>query len=281
MLDTFPGNSLRFLNRKGMCSFAAKLPADRWTHVVGVYSASAQIMKLYVDGDEVAALNGEPFPPMSRTQVPLCVGIDPEGGNRFHGAILRAAVYRRALTPDEVRSRAMTPDAPTPTGAIGEWRFAAEPRAAIEPVQGELALKRGGPPAWRQFAGEFQGEAQAPDSPWSLWYRQPAANWNEALPVGNGHLGAMVFGGITTERIQFNEHTVWTGRPHSYARQGAVEHLPEIRRLLQEGRALERPGLAAQAEAAPQENHTRTRPRNKAGCWGVLTLLSFNIISAT
>ena len=45
----------------------------------------------------------------------------------------------------------------------------------------------------------------------TLWYRQPACNWNEALPVGNGRMGAMVFGGVTNERIQFNEQTLWTG----------------------------------------------------------------------
>src|ERR1700730_13343680 len=44
-----------------------------------------------------------------------------------------------------------------------------------------------------------------------LWYRQPAAGWNEALPIGNGRLAAMVFGGIETERIQLNEETIWAG----------------------------------------------------------------------
>ena len=73
-----------------------------------------------------------------------------------------------------------------------------------------------------------------------LWYTRPAKTWTEALPVGNGQMGAMVFGGINTERIQFNEHTVWTGQPHDYAHEGAVKALPEIRRLLQEGRAAER-----------------------------------------
>ena len=54
-----------------------------------------------------------------------------------------------------------------------------------------------------------------------LWYDAPAAQWVEALPVGNGRLGAMVFGGIARERIQFNEATLWTGGPHDYARPGA------------------------------------------------------------
>lgn len=44
-----------------------------------------------------------------------------------------------------------------------------------------------------------------------LWYKQPAQEWIEALPVGNGHLGAMVFGGVGTERIQPNEESLWVG----------------------------------------------------------------------
>jgi alpha-L-fucosidase 2 len=44
-----------------------------------------------------------------------------------------------------------------------------------------------------------------------LWYKQPAKQWNEALPIGNGRLGGMVFGGVANERIQLNEDTVWAG----------------------------------------------------------------------
>ena len=45
-----------------------------------------------------------------------------------------------------------------------------------------------------------------------LWYRAPAATWNEALPVGNGRLGAMVFGGVAQERLQLNEDSIWAGQ---------------------------------------------------------------------
>ncbi|RME95973.1 MAG: glycoside hydrolase family 95 protein [Verrucomicrobia bacterium] len=87
--------------------------------------------------------------------------------------------------------------------------------------------------------------AARPDSPWLLWYRQPAAKWVEALPVGNGRLGAMVFGGVARERIQFNEDTLWAGEPRSYAHKGAVRFLPRIRQLLAEGRQREAEQLAA------------------------------------
>ena len=78
----------------------------------------------------------------------------------------------------------------------------------------------------------------------TLWYRQPAKLWVEALPVGNGRMGAMVFGGIARERIQFNEQTVWTGQPHNYAHPGAYQSLDRIRQLLYEGKQAEAEALA-------------------------------------
>jgi alpha-L-fucosidase 2 len=69
-----------------------------------------------------------------------------------------------------------------------------------------------------------------------LWYDKPAYDWTEALPVGNGRLGAMVYGGISKEKIQFNEETLWSGQPHDYAHQGAWEVLDELRQLLWDGK---------------------------------------------
>ena len=51
-----------------------------------------------------------------------------------------------------------------------------------------------------------------------LWYRKPAQQWVEALPIGNGRLGAMVFGDPKVEHLRVNEETIWTGKPHDYAR---------------------------------------------------------------
>lgn len=93
-----------------------------------------------------------------------------------------------------------------------------------------------------QVAGGAPGQ---PDARLSLWYRQPAARWVEALPVGNGRLGAMVFGGIRRERIQFNEQTLWNGEPHEYQHPGARNSLPAIRELLFQGRQKEAEDLAA------------------------------------
>lgn len=67
-----------------------------------------------------------------------------------------------------------------------------------------------------------------------LWYRQPARNWNEALPIGNGRIGAMVFGGVNEELIQLNEESLWSGGPvNPNPNPGAVKYLPQIRKALE------------------------------------------------
>ena len=78
----------------------------------------------------------------------------------------------------------------------------------------------------------------------SLWYKQPAQKWVEALPIGNGRLGGMIFGGITNEHLQFNENTLWTGHPHEYQHEGAAKFLPQIRQLLWDGKQKEAEELA-------------------------------------
>ncbi|MEQ6120696.1 glycoside hydrolase family 95 protein [Reichenbachiella sp. MALMAid0571] len=78
-----------------------------------------------------------------------------------------------------------------------------------------------------------------------LWYNQAASNWLEALPMGNGRLGAMVHGGVSQEHIQFNEETLWTGKPRFYAHQGASKYLKEIRQLLFNGKQQEAQDLMA------------------------------------
>jgi alpha-L-fucosidase 2 len=65
-----------------------------------------------------------------------------------------------------------------------------------------------------------------------LWYRQPAERWVEALPVGSGRLGAMVFGGVASERLALNEDTLWSGGPRDWDNPGARDVLPEARRLI-------------------------------------------------
>ena len=93
------------------------------------------------------------------------------------------------------------------------------------------------------FVISCSNEHQSPNN-LKLWYLQPALQWTEALPVGNGRLGAMVYGGVAQEHIQFNEETLWTGEPHDYANAGAAEYLDEIRQLLLAGKQREAEELA-------------------------------------
>lgn len=91
------------------------------------------------------------------------------------------------------------------------------------------------------FASVFAQTSAPADT---LWYRAPARTWTEALPVGNGRLGAMVFGGTAVERIQFNDSDVWTGQPRGYHREGAVDALPQLRELLFAGKRKQAEDLA-------------------------------------
>jgi len=106
-------------------------------------------------------------------------------------------------------------------------------------------------------AVSLAGEAPPPAGPLTLWYRQPAADhpysapsgrgavaaataeWDKALPVGNGRLGAMVFGGVVNERLQLNEDTLYAGGPYDNVNPDAHDALPEVRKLLFEGKYAE------------------------------------------
>jgi alpha-L-fucosidase 2 len=77
-----------------------------------------------------------------------------------------------------------------------------------------------------------------------LWYRHPAVQWTQALPVGNGRIGAMIFGGVQTERLQLNEDTLWSGGPYNPVNPAALGALQEVRQLIAEGRFEEAHKLA-------------------------------------
>src|SRR3954464_745499 len=125
------------------------------------------------------------------------------------------------------------------------------------------------------------GEAPSPASAFSLWYRAPAsdhpllptsasresreaasAEWVRALPVGNGRLGAMVFGGAGHERLQLNEDTLWAGRPYDPVNPEAKDALPEVRRLLADGKY---PEAAKLVEAKVMSKPLRQMPYETLG----------------
>ena len=87
------------------------------------------------------------------------------------------------------------------------------------------------------IAGSLAAAGQPGDL--ALWYRHPAKQWVEALPVGNGRLGAMIFGGVGEERLQLNEQSLWSGSPQDSDNPDALPALAEIRRLLFDGKYAE------------------------------------------
>jgi alpha-L-fucosidase 2 len=115
------------------------------------------------------------------------------------------------------------------------------------------------------IAGDF---AFADDSAgdMALWYRQPAKQWVEALPVGNGRLGAMVFGGIKDEHLQLNEDSLWSGSPQDSDNPDSLAALPEIRRLLFEGKY-------AEANALTNKKLKCKGPGSRSGRYGTYQTL--------
>ena len=77
-----------------------------------------------------------------------------------------------------------------------------------------------------------------------LWYNQPAQTWTQALPIGNGVMGGMVFGTPAVEHIQLNEETIWAGQPNNVVNPNAKEYLPKVRQLIFEGKYKEAQNLA-------------------------------------
>jgi len=88
------------------------------------------------------------------------------------------------------------------------------------------------------------GKSDFPAKQNVLWYREPAGIWEEALPIGNGEMGAMIFGGVADERIQLNESTLWDGYPLDPNNPESLKALPEVRRLLFEDKNNEAVSLA-------------------------------------
>src|SRR3569833_2361934 len=103
------------------------------------------------------------------------------------------------------------------------------------------ALCRGG----RALASTPRRTASAADS-LTLWYERPASKWVEALPVGNGRIGAMIFGDPVHERLQLNEDTLWAGGPYDPSNPEAFAALAQARELIFAGRYQEAEALANQ-----------------------------------
>jgi alpha-L-fucosidase 2 len=123
--------------------------------------------------------------------------------------------------------------------------FALSPTSAAS-TPGATAVSPSSAPAQAQIQAPPAAATNAGRA-LTLWYRRPASRWVEALPIGNGRLGAMVFGGVGSERLQLNEDTLWSGGPKAWDNPKAKEILPELRRLIAAGLYVDADTLAKQA----------------------------------
>jgi len=104
-----------------------------------------------------------------------------------------------------------------------------------------------------------------------IWYETPAEHFTQSLPLGNGRLGMMVFGGLEKDRIVLNEESLWSGSPSDDNRPDAYKQLPEIRRLLQEGKNDEAEHLVNQTFTCQGQGSGHGRGANVPfGCYQVL-----------
>lgn len=94
------------------------------------------------------------------------------------------------------------------------------------------------------FFATYAAAQQVPNSKLTLWYDKPAANWNEALPIGNGPLAAMIYGNPIAEQIQLNEETIWAGEPGNNILPEVYQPIQNIRKLLFQGKYKEAQDLS-------------------------------------
>lgn len=217
-----------------------RLPVDRPAHVIAVFSPRQTVASVYVDGDLVASVPAESRRwHIPSTSTPLRIGADQDGGNPFRGIISRVAVYNKALDPLQVSARFDRQQ--SPVSRLGEWQLPAEPRESVQPLAGQTPLRS---------PLQMDSSGGGPASALALWYRRPAREWVEALPVGNGRLGAMVFGTVPEERLQLNEDTIWGGGPYDSANPAAPETYRKARELIFAGKQQEAEELIRQSGMA-------------------------------
>ena len=100
-----------------------------------------------------------------------------------------------------------------------------------------------------------------------LWYTKPAENWDEALPVGNGRIGGMIFGRVNEEFIQLNEDSIWSGGFRKRNNSKAYANLEKMRKLIRDGKTTEAENLCAEAFYGTNENQRHYQPLGDLHIW--------------
>jgi len=224
-------STLKLVNTGGDVT-EAPLPEKGKPFLLGcVLDRKKKTQSLYINGELVGSTRLSAMVALSKEEGPLRLGGDLKGGHRFKGMISRLYVYGRALGKEECAAQAK--DTKDLGGRLGIWVFTdLKPFGAIVPNQSNGATAM-------QPARIFNLNLLPEKNDLALWYNHPAWEWVQALPLGNGRLGGMVFGGIDEERIQLNEGTIWAGGPYDPVNPSAGKVMPKIRSLLLERKSEE------------------------------------------
>ncbi len=194
---------------------------------------AAKTLSLYVDGALSATTPFSSALAVSRQDGPLRVGGDLAGKNRFRGTIRRISVYSRPPKEEEL---AASPDVPANLAAKLAWGETARWNFPDGPSAGGAIPSIGTGPAL-SVARILPVNPAPAEKGLVLWYGHPAWEWVQALPIGNGYIGGMIFGGVDDEKIELNEGTVWAGGVHDPVNPGAFDAITQVRSLLLAGKA--------------------------------------------
>jgi alpha-L-fucosidase 2 len=198
---------------------------------------AAKTLSLSVNGTLAGSTPFSTALAVSREEGPLRVGGDLAGEHRFIGSIERVSVYGRLLRDKE-------PSAPPEVapnfvgklawGELARWDFTASPAA-----DGSYPSATNGkdPSLPMVVARVFPANTAPAEKGLALWYGHPAWEWLQALPLGNGRIGGMVYGGVDDEKIQLNEGTIWAGGPHDSINPNSYQTITQVRNLLMQGKS--------------------------------------------
>ena len=238
--------TIRLINTAGDAIEAPLPPAGTLIHAVALIDKNTDPKKdpaaltqsLYLNGALVKSMPFSTALAVSRQDGPLRVGGDLAGQHRFIGSVARVSVYSRPLKDNEL---ALGPEVPTNLagklgwGETGRWDFSSPAADGSIPSP---AQPNGVEPATAMTVARVFPVSTAPaEKGLALWYSHPAWEWTQALPIGNGRIGGMIFGGVDTEKIQLNEGTIWAGGPYDSINPKSFETLGQVRALLLEGKS--------------------------------------------
>ncbi len=231
-LEIGAGRTLQFIDTAGDVA-QAPLPETDLVHVLCTIDPVAKTLGLSVNGAPAVLTPWSSAQAIGREEGPLRLGGDFAGGHRFVGEILRFSLFNRVLTETEAAASIpdTVPGAGLGQGEMGGWDLRMKTDATGFGSAGN------GPKM--ELARPFSPLQSPPEEGLLLWYDHPAWEWVQALPIGNGRLGGMVFGGVSAERIGLNEGTIWAGSPYNPINPTAGDAMPKIRDLLLQGKSKE------------------------------------------